>query len=230
MNFEYLKHNLKDSRGMTSLELVVVLMIFGVIASTVIFKFSSFSNNVALDNLAQDIALRVKQAQTNAIGGQYPRLNTGGGTEQTAPTLSTWKPSYGVYFDKIINNKQFVFFLDRDNNKLYNTAGETTCGIGDSECLDMITINTQEYISDICIGATCGTINHASVVFTRPFPDATVYYNTGGGEILATSDLKIKIKNNDTDLATKVITVTPLGQISVTNEAVGATDVIDYEE
>lgn len=227
----------KSSKGMTSLELIVVISIFAILASTVLFKFSTFSSGLALDNLAQDIALRVKQAQTNAISGQYPKLNTVG-TVQTPPD-STWKPSYGVYFDKTgTNNKQFVFFFDRNNsvfsgNKIIDdVAPGVSCGIGDSECLDKITINTQEYISDICIGATCGTVNHASVVFTRPFPDAVVTYNTGGSDIIATSDLKIKIKNNDTNVTTKVITVTPLGQISVTNDVVGTTsgDIMDGYE
>lgn len=226
-----------NSGGMTSLELIVVISIFAILASTVLFKFSTFSNGLALDNLAQDIALRVKQAQTNAISGQYPKLNTTG-TVQTPPDVN-WKPSYGVYFNKVgINNKQFVFFFDRNNstfsgNKdIDDVAPGTSCGIGDSECLDKITINTQEYISDICIGTTCGTITHAAVVFTRPFPDAVVMYSTGATDILATSDLKIKIKNDDTNVTTKVITVTPLGQISVTNDVVGTTsgDIIDDDE
>lgn len=239
MNSKYIKNKLEYSRGMTSIELIVVLMIFGVIASTVLFRFSSFSSNVALDNLAQDIALRVKQAQTNAISGQYPRLNTGD-TDQTSPDL-TWRPSYGVYFDKTgTNNKQFIFFFDRnssalDGNKIIDdiTPG-VNCGIGDSECLDKITINTREYISDICIDTVCGTINNVAVVFTRPFPDANVVYNfvpgLGGSGTVATSDVKIKIKNDDTTISTKVITVTPLGQISVTNDSAGGTGVSGAEE
>ncbi len=235
MNLKYLKHQLKDSRGMTSLELIVVLMIFGVIASTVIFRFSSFSNNVALENLAQDMALRVKQAQTNAISGQYPKLNTTG-VYQTAPD-STWVPSYGVYFDKTgTNNKQFVFFFDRNtiafagNKIIDDEVPGVSCGIGASECLDKITITTQEYISDICIGGTCG-INNVAVVFKRPFPDANVIYNfvpgLGMSGTTATKDLKIKIKNADTTISTKVITVSPLGQISVTNDVVGTTTAVE---
>ena len=48
------------NQGLTFIELIVVLSIVSVIAGVILFKFSDFSNNITLQNLSQDIALRIK--------------------------------------------------------------------------------------------------------------------------------------------------------------------------
>lgn len=218
--------------GMTSLELIVVICIFAIIASTLLFRYSTFTNSVALENLAQEVALQVKQAQTSAISGAYPKLNQAGTLQ--GPPDSTWRPTYGVYFDKN-TPKQFVFFFDRNStaipgNRFLDDAGISitpeSCGKQTAaECLSVITISTQEFISDICVGNNCGKSN-AAITFSRPFPDSVVEHsiNFGNGSFsTATGDLKIKISNPDTQLSTKVITVTPLGQIAISSDAPSST-------
>src|SRR3989344_6451778 len=82
-------------RGMTYVELIVVLGIFGVISSVVMFNYGEFQDKVEIKNLASDIALKVVEAQKSAMSGKLP-VNPPSG----------WKPAYGVYFPSVsVDNK-----------------------------------------------------------------------------------------------------------------------------
>src|SRR3989338_5082429 len=86
--------------GFTFIELVMVLTLFGILSGIVLFNFNSFSSSISLQNFAQDIALQVKQAQSNSISGKA-----------SFSFLPPNVPSYGVYFD-ITKNSEFIIFAD----------------------------------------------------------------------------------------------------------------------
>src|SRR3989338_9773919 len=98
----------KLNRGMTYVELIVVLMIFATISSIVLFNYQEFQTKVDIKNLASDIALKIVEAQKSAISG---KLSAQG---DFAP-----KPAYGIYFN-LSPSTNFVYFADFDNNKIYN--------------------------------------------------------------------------------------------------------------
>jgi prepilin-type N-terminal cleavage/methylation domain-containing protein len=75
-------------RGFTLLEVAFVITIFAVMASVVLFRFKDFGAKTAFDNLSQDIALRIVQAQKSAISGALNPNFVGTGNP----------PAYGVYF------------------------------------------------------------------------------------------------------------------------------------
>src|ERR1035437_7142166 len=108
---------IKNNAGMSYIELIVVLSIFAVISSVVIFNYGDFQAKVDIKNLASDIALQVVQAQKSSLSGLLPTQ---------IPTVSPWKPSYGVYFDITTPtlSKQFIYFVDLNNANGYET-GET---------------------------------------------------------------------------------------------------------
>ncbi len=157
--------------GMTFLELIVVLGIFGAISATVLFNYHDFSTNVALQNLAQDIALQLKRAQTDAVSGHIPVFPTGSNQELNSGTLipPDWKPSYGVAFDIntpaswALGNTGFVYYFnqgiitpgnppnrDFDDFTLGSYQGCGALAPDSSECLEEIHINSGAVIDLIC--------------------------------------------------------------------------------
>src|SRR3972149_7323317 len=137
-------------RGMTYVELIVVLGIFAVMSSIVMYNYVEFQAKVDIKNLASDIALKIVEAQKSSLSGNLPPdyYSTGG-------YLPDWKPSYGVHFDAS-NQKNFVYFADKYPDNTYNL---TTDSWGDT-----ITINQNAYIS----GVQCGGLSVVDIVFRRP--------------------------------------------------------------
>ena len=121
---------LKMNRGMTYVELIVVLSIFAVLSSVVMFSYGDFQAKIDIKNLASDIAIKIVEAQKSSLNGALP---VAGYNEDT------WKPSYGVYFDTSIPN-QFVYFANLDELNNYDPANEE---------LDTIIITKNNLISNI---------------------------------------------------------------------------------
>lgn len=190
------KNNFKLA-GMTFIELIVVMGIFATIASTVLFNYRDFSENVNLKNLAQNIALQVKRAQTDAISGKLPTLSI----NQQGGTPLGWKPSYGIAFNiedgsTDVDNKRFFYYFNKglvtdtspqyyeDMNDFEGSNYVTPCGSQpESECLEEIIITGGEYIDMVCFdfqdivpGDDCSTdgtsAEKAYISFTRPRSNA----------------------------------------------------------
>ncbi len=199
-------------RGLTFIELIFVLSIFGILSGIVIFQYGSFAANVKLENLAQDIALRIAQAQKSAISGAI----------NSNVTLGT-APTYGVYFTSSPtnaqnNNKQFVFFLDENHDgflKLKNP--NLVCP--SIQCISQTTITTGEYVSKVC---DAGKKNNSclndttgvAITFTRPFPDATIMNNDKKEAFKGGVEIEITSSSTNTK---KTIIVSKVGQVSVRN-------------
>lgn len=87
------KHKLlrtKSSRvkaGMTLVELIVVLSIFAIISTIVIINYNDSKSRASLHNLAEDIGLSIRRAQSRAIGIQVTDI---AGSEQSK--------GYGIHF------------------------------------------------------------------------------------------------------------------------------------
>ncbi len=249
------KKKFRDARGVTFLELMIVISIFAIISTTVLLRFSVFSTSVSLQNLAQDIALKIEQAQNASINGVYPKLrqdSCAGQTcvqTQTPIAVGTWTPSYGVYFDislasGVSHRSQFVYFYDRNSNGIFDdvipphsfdwnassSSSTNSCGNGpDTECLDVITISSGEQITGLTKitgnpqsgGSVQTPANFVSVIFKRPFPDSYITDQNASGTINNTNSPQPNPERLDITLAgnnnsgVKVITVSPLGRISV---------------
>lgn len=163
MNFKKLQKN----KGMTYVELIVVLSIAGIIASISLFNYKDFQDRVDMKNLASDIASKIVEAQKNSISGKLP---------VTGAPSSTWKPSYGVYFD--LENgtnpkKSFYLFTDLDENKAFNLGDINDCPI--NECSAKVTLGNNYEINDLYIytsdgspDPTANNILQLSINFTRP--------------------------------------------------------------
>ena len=204
-------------RGFTYIELIVVLSIFAVMSSIVLFDYGGFQAKIDIKNLASNIALKIVTAQKSSLSGSLP-------PPQYAPSnLLTWKPSYGVYFSKSTSkdtsggdNKDFIYFTDLDNT----TPPEN--GVLDiGESLDTISITGENYISGInkCSDDVCSSpssIAYLSITFQRPY-SGVIFKQTAGASlpIIGSQYIQISIASSRSSDTTANIDIYPSGRIQV---------------
>lgn len=157
-NSKFVIRNL--NAGMTYVELIVVLSIFVIMSSVVIYNYGDFQDKVDIKNLSSDIALKVVEAQKSAVSGLLPSIGT----------LPNWKPAYGVYFNtNSSSNTSFIYFTDIDQNGSFTNP--PTCLSG-GECVQQFTITKGAKISALNVFYSGDTNAHAltelNLVFTRP--------------------------------------------------------------
>ncbi len=167
------KLKMKMNRGMSYVELIVVLSIFSLLSGVAIYNYGDFQANVDIKNLASDIASQMVGAQRSSLNGVLP----------TNGYYSSWKPSYGVAFDTSsdANKKSFIYFIDigsteNEQNGLFDGSFADCTG----ECLSKINITKNNSIDSIveCSAEPCGagkTVTSLSVLFKRPDSSAIFY-------------------------------------------------------
>ena len=192
---------------MTYVELIVVLSIFSVLSSVVVFNYGDFQARVDIKNLSSDIALKIVEAQKSSVNGAW-----------NSSAIANWKPSYGIYFnssatldtDDVSFNKKFIYFADLDNNNNYD--GPSTCAT--AECLDKIIITKNNYISRIDSYTdsilTQQITNSLSIIFKRSDPGATF---TSSGLLLGFDYIQITIASPRG--ATALIKIYPSGRVQI---------------
>jgi len=205
------------NKGMTLIELVVVLAIFVVISSIIVFNYSNFRSTTSTQNLANDVALSIREAQSNAIGvrGINSDFQYGHGIHFTTSTDTS----------NIVagSNKSFILFVDLNSNGLYDYPGSSnnsTCGSYGIECEGIINISTIDNINDIYLdGVSKSQVGMLDISFKRPNPDAIFCYrvNYSDGCQSNFSNVSIKVSNGKfpPDEVTRMVTVWSTGQISV---------------
>ena len=193
---------------MTYVELVVVLLIFAMITSVVMFNYGDFQQKVDLRNLGSDLAIKIVEAQKRAMAGQR--------TIQYASDF--WKPAYGAVFVTTakygLDDSSFAYFADINNNKLFD---DPTCILPASqssgECLDKIYITKGNKISSLRIyfqDNSFETVNELNIVFTRPDSGASIREPTNQLPV-AYAQITILSKNGISDK----IKVYPSGRIEL---------------
>ena len=182
---------------MTYVELIVVLSIFGIMSSIVLFNYNKFQAKVDIKNLANDIALKIVQAQKNAMSGKI----------QT--TRFEIAPAYGVYFNPT-ENKSFIYFADFSNDHIFNDG---SCY---GECLDNINITKGNTISEIeeCLTGDCSSSasisSSLSITFTRPNSGASFFPSLS----VSSNYIRITVSSSDGSF-NGYIRVYPSGRIQV---------------
>src|SRR3989344_2577283 len=184
--------------GFTTIELLVTAAIFALISSIVLVNNSRFNSSLLLGNLAYDIALSVREAQT--YGLNVRGAATGGGTIFTA--------GYGVTFRGAMPSR-YEFFADLDGDKV-NDLG--------NELLRYYDLRGNYQLGDICgIGAeekryctSDDSIDGLSIVVTRPNPDAVIR-SLDGVVTYASAEVTLMSPQG----TTRTVTVGSTGQISI---------------
>lgn len=191
-------------QGFTLIELVVILTIFAVMSSVLLFNFKGFNKNVERSNLAQDIALLVRKAQSYGISSSTLNINT-------LIDTNTIASRYGLsfHYDAVAGTVTTI--------TLYKKIGGSNVPAGYTAGTDLV-IDTVSVASSgvslvVCAPtgvSTCAnpitTPSDTSIEFERPKPDP----------IVSTGQLPFVLRLMPTDtLVPWYIVVTPTGNIYV---------------
>lgn len=191
-NFRKFK-KIQYKKGMTYVELIVVLSIFSIMSAVALFDYGKFEARINIKNLANDIALQIVGVQKNAMAGKLASM-----------PFDSGKPAYGIYFN-LTESQQFISFADTSGNQFYDSGEE----------LDTIKITKQSFIKDIKIeGGNCsGPKPDVNIVFKRP--DSSALVSTSDlGECSNFSFVDIYISSADHS-AVADINIYPTGRIEI---------------
>ena len=185
-------------KGFTLVELLVTTSIFVFITALLLTKYGNFNQSVLLTNLAYDIALTIRTAQTYGLSVQK---STGSAT--------SFRYAYGVHFDTTSNSnsQKIILFTDSNGNKIFDS--------GSDESVSTYNIKRGAKILVLCT-ADCSNpdnnLTSADVTFLRPNPDANICVK---GIANCTSEVYLKIIVQATDGGTRNVVIRRTGQVSV---------------
>ena len=199
---------LLTNRGMTYVELIVVLSIFSIITSIALFDYKSFEQKTNLQILAGQIALKISEAQRNALSGAYP---------SSGAVSADWKPSYGIYFqlDAPGGEKAFIYYADLDQSGDYSDPDFCPAPGSEVECLNKLTITGNNRISEIRLYSADENIpptpaRNLLLNFTRPDSRATMYSTAQDSGIARAEVVLLNAQNQ-----TNIIKAYPSGRVEV---------------
>jgi prepilin-type N-terminal cleavage/methylation domain-containing protein len=206
-----MKNLKRTDRGFSLMELLVVLSIFLIITSVVLFNQNKMSSDIGLSNVTYEVALKIRQTQTYGI------LVKGNEDEFDA--------AYGVHFYKDNGDTiRFKIFADNPNSVddddllRYNDSNDSN---SDTELSDH-SLEEGNIIKDVCtydsVGGTVGeclidnNFESADIVFKRPETAAIISNSSSWPE--KKSEIHIEVTSALGDKS-RIIKVFGSGQISV---------------
>jgi prepilin-type N-terminal cleavage/methylation domain-containing protein len=203
--------------GFTLIELMVTLSIFVIITAVVLFSQSQFNGSILLTNLAYDVGLTIRQAQSFGTSGKY--------SDSFQLVGGLIKPTYGVHLETGNNSKYMVLFADLNNDgKLTIDASAPGNKISDSdfckknsECLEKYVVRRNNKIFKICdsiinTGSQNCSYTSADISFVRPDPTAKISKVSVSG--VSNTGVEIVVSTGD-GLSTRSVIVETIGQIYV---------------
>ncbi|NCS98903.1 type II secretion system protein [Candidatus Parcubacteria bacterium] len=207
--------------GFTLIELLLVIAIFSILTSVVVFNYNKFNSDILLTNMAYEVALDIREAQVYSLGVR-------GGSKTSSNNFDT---RYGVYFDLVTNDKNFVFFDDASGEGMCDGASDScdinACTAG-NECERVTKLTRDSIFEKICVsndgtapmdfdtGACGGPSNSGvpkdeiSITFSRPNPD-TIIKDAENDEF---NTAAILLRSNQEDYK-KIIYILNNGQIAI---------------
>jgi prepilin-type N-terminal cleavage/methylation domain-containing protein len=197
MPYKEKKRDIDRRKGMTTFELIVVIAIIGILTSISVAQYRNYEQQNALANLARDIALTVRLAQSYGLNVR----GQGGG--------DNFQMSYGVSFNEASPTEYFIFRNSNRRNAYVNGG----------VLLERLTLGGGYRIQNVCLtdglGDDCwntgaGGGNEIDIVFDRPKPDAFFFFD--GGQSNYTH---VTITLTDPKGTTKDIIVRTTGYVSV---------------
>ena len=172
------------------MEVLVVLAIVGILAAVIVGNYRAYERQNVVENLAQDIALTIKLAQSYG-------LNVRG---------SDFESSYGVSFNDATPTS-YKIYRDNDRGPIFTSL------LGATD-LEVFSIGQGYVISDICglppAAAEDCTMSRMDITFDRPNPDANFRDNS---DVINYDEVRIRITGPGGD--SKDIRVRATGFVSV---------------
>lgn len=189
-----MKKLFKKQKGFTLIELMVSIAIFAFMTAFMLAKYGGFNQSILLTNLAYDVALTIRTAQSYGLNVKSADRNT-----------SDFSFPYGVHFAK--NDDKFIFFVDNDSSGTYN-ASDTA--------ISTSKIKRGSKIYNLCAGISANNCSLVSdsvdITFRRPDPDAIIRTGTDINTSYTYTEITLSLSD---DSATRRVSVYSTGQIAV---------------
>ena len=190
------------NKGVTTIEILVVMVIMVVTTAVALYSFPDFTQRVRVERAAREIAIKIRTAQQRTLSPKQVRKADG--------TMAVPR-GFGIYLDtSLTGNTSYIFFADFDGNYFFNIAG------GDV-VIETVALPQGVTLSELKIasGFTLGAVN---IVYTVPFSQTKIY-DAGGAPILGDS-LQVKLSRGAdivrfvTVRTTGLVTLGPAPQIT----------------
>ena len=211
--------------GFTLVEMMVAIGIFLLITAGAVFSFSKFQSNFLLTNLAYDIALSIRQAQSYGVSARE------------SATRDSFSSGYGIRF---ASDDKYGFALFYDNPESCNNGVsnyyDRKCGTGttlssckvSSEYIKYYNIGNGNYISKICAIRSSSNseecnINYLDITFKRPNPEPFIWIDPSGPSLISNCERQPMFKSAYIKISTatgdkvKTININSTGQVIVSN-------------
>ncbi len=188
-----------SSKGFTLIELAVTIGIMAVITAVTLANHSKFGGNVMLRNLAYEMALIIREAQTYGISvKKSSKVNT-----------VNFEAGYGVHFDA---REQTRYLMFTDTHRADGGTGGDGIYTNALELVTIYTIGRGYTINGIYAIGNDGTRINAQncatgkpvldILFKRPEPDAIIrlcgderkLYNSAEIELKAPRGGKMRVR------------------------------------
>ncbi len=190
--------------GFTLIELILVCTIVIIVSSLILIDNNRFGGAIALENLAYDVALTMRQAQIYGIAVQRS-------------TASTFDTGYGMHFD-MSSPATYELFSDTAGTGVYNSS------VRPGEIVQTAAMRQGFSIKSLCVTPASGTEDCSrstlDIVFVHPEPDAYITSNgvadlNNGHAIPGVLQSRARIVLLDPKGDTRSVVVYAAGQISV---------------
>jgi len=194
-------------RAFTLIELLVTISIFVFMTALLLSRYGAFNQGTLLTNLAYDVALTIRTAQTYGI------------SVKDATGANSYSSSYGVYFNPAANQSQFTLFADTNTNNYYDSPADTIVSTYNLKNGAKISPTSA---GGVCIGSMasdCVSEDQLSITFKRPDPEAIICGTKSGTTACGSSYAQITIQSAD-GTSFHTIVVRQNGQILVANTSV----------
>lgn len=166
--------SIKDRKGFTAIELLMVIAVMGIFSAVVIFDHRDFQDRLELSNDAQMVVLNFREVRATALS---VREAMEGGFEDR------FRRGRGLYFNTDQeNSSSFVYFIDLDGGGKYSYPSSTT-GCDNDECIRTVSLHEGNRVSDICMWfeggvEECG-FDSVEIFFKRPSTDTEIIFDSG---------------------------------------------------
>jgi prepilin-type N-terminal cleavage/methylation domain-containing protein len=149
------------SRGFTLIELIVVIAIFSVITAISLFNQGKLNSTILVTNLAYEIALSVREAQTYGVGVRAD--GTGGNFEG----------GYGISFDMSRPNDIILFTDTVTANHLVDAGEEVShMMVQNQRGNQIVALCRGNANNPKCVSGSDNSVKTLNIIFRRPNPEA----------------------------------------------------------
>jgi prepilin-type N-terminal cleavage/methylation domain-containing protein len=169
------------SPGFTLIELIVAIGVVAIIAGITLGSRQNYSRAVNLNNVAHEIALSIRQAQTYGVSSRGSDIGD-----------DISKFSHGIEFDTDAP-QQFILYRNTNGNNGYQPDDDLIETYQLPERMEIVAICETLASDQTCAS---GSRNDIVIMFSRPNPDAA-FYRANGGPSLSRSQAAIVIADED---------------------------------